>query len=290
MIAISYNPQLCRIWYGVCMNEESRIVRYDPDLQLEAYHFQGVMQQFPNHFHDYYVIGYIEDGKRDLLCKGNRYLVESGDLTLFNPRDAHTCDQVDGLALDYRCLNIPVGTMEHVTKEIFGESFELRFRTPVVHSSELAIPLKELHTMILQKEPVFLKEEAFLLFMEQLIVEQGELFPHHQPEKIQKLQQVRLYLEEHYMQQITLNQLADMAGMSRYHLIREFSREQGLTPYQYLETMRIGEAKKLLERGETTIETALHTGFVDQSHFSKFFKRLIGLTPGQYRNIFRQQP
>lgn len=271
------------------MKQETRIVKYDPDLQIEAYYFQGIMQQFPNHFHDYYVIGYIEDGKRKLTCKGNQYILESGDLTLFNPRDPHTCDQVDGRPLDYRCLNISVEAMERITREILGEPFTVRLKEPVVRKGELAVPLKEIHTMIMQDETAFVKEEAFLLFMQQLIEEQGELNPVPQRKTPLKLDQICRYLEDHFTEAITLEELSDIAGVSKYHLIREFSKEQGITPYQYLETIRIGEAKKLLEQGETTLETAFRTGFVDQSHFTRFFKRLIGLTPGQYRSIFRQR-
>ena len=55
---------------------------------------------------------------------------------------------------------------------------------------------------------------------------------------------------------------------------------------RYLETIRIAKARKLLERNVPMIEVALQTGFADQSHFSRFFKRLIGVTPRQYAEIF----
>lgn len=50
------------------MANEVRTVYYDSDLHIEAYRFEGVKQKFPNHFHDYYVIGFIENGKRLLIC------------------------------------------------------------------------------------------------------------------------------------------------------------------------------------------------------------------------------
>lgn len=61
---------------------------------------------------------------------------------------------------------------------------------------------------------------------------------------------------------------------------------KGVTPYSYLEKIRIGEAKKLLEQGFPPIEAALRTGFSDQSHFTNYFNRFIGLSPGVYREIF----
>ncbi|MFB5664022.1 helix-turn-helix domain-containing protein [Alteribacillus sp. HJP-4] len=58
--------------------------------------------------------------------------------------------------------------------------------------------------------------------------------------------------------------------------------------WHYLQTVRINEAKKRLEQSEKPLDVAIETGFVDQSHFSKFFMEFIGLTPGQYRDTFIQ--
>lgn len=74
--------------------------------------------------------------------------------------------------------------------------------------------------------------------------------------------------------------------MNKYTLIRNFTHEMQITPYQYLETIRINQAKKLLEAGIDLTEIAILAGFSDQSHFTRFFKKLIGLTPKQYQNIF----
>ncbi|MDF2594926.1 MAG: AraC family transcriptional regulator, partial [Clostridia bacterium] len=62
------------------------------------------------------------------------------------------------------------------------------------------------------------------------------------------------------------------------------------TPYSYLQTIRISQAKKMLEQGISAVEVALRTGFSDQSHFSNFFKKLIGVTPRQYMRIFLTEP
>lgn len=77
-----------------------------------------------------------------------------------------------------------------------------------------------------------------------------------------------------------------LTGISKYHLLRSFTKQKGISPYSYLETIRISEAKQLLENGYSPLEVALQTGFTDQSHFSNFFKKFIGLTPKQYMKIF----
>ena len=95
------------------------------------------------------------------------------------------------------------------------------------------------------------------------------------------------YLEEHYARRITLEELSALAGLSKYYLLRCFTRQKGITPYRYLETVRVEQAKALLERGAPPAEAALRAGFADQSHFNRFFKTLIGLTPSQYRAVFQ---
>ena len=58
---------------------------YDRELNIEAYSFDGVVQEFPSHVHDYYVIGLIERGRRRLACMGREYEVSAGDVLVFNP-------------------------------------------------------------------------------------------------------------------------------------------------------------------------------------------------------------
>ena len=65
--------------------------------------------------------------------------------------------------------------------------------------------------------------------------------------------------------------------------------EKGVTPYRYLETIRINEAKKLLSEGVPPVEAAIRTGFSDQSHFTNYFNQFIGLAPGTYREIFSEK-
>ena len=73
------------------MKKEIRTVVYDDELRIEAYRFEGIVQPFPNHFHEHYVIGFIENGERCLSCKNQEYTIKKGDIVLFNPGDNHAC-------------------------------------------------------------------------------------------------------------------------------------------------------------------------------------------------------
>ena len=85
---------------------------------------------------------------------------------------------------------------------------------------------------------------------------------------------------------IYLDQICHLEGLSKSTLLRAITKSKGVTPYSYLQNIRIGEAKKLLEQGLPPVEAALQTGFSDQSHFTNYFNRYIGLAPGVYREIF----
>ncbi|MFN2746416.1 MULTISPECIES: AraC family ligand binding domain-containing protein [Bacillus] len=269
------------------MRNETRTLFLDPDLQVEAYRFKGIMQKFPNHFHEYYVVGFIEKGQRYLLCKGQEYIINPGDLVLFNPHDTHSCEQIDGKALDYRCINIMPDVMMKAVKELTGAENLPYFTQNVLFRHELTSSLKELHIHILQKEKALKKEELFLHLLEELIRTCSDVaFLENAPEPSDQVKAVCDYLEAHYTENITLDDLSRLTGWSKYHLLRSFTKQKGISPYSYLETVRINHAKKLLEQGVKPIETAFQTGFSDQSHMTKFFKRQVGLTPKQYMKIF----
>ena len=269
------------------MRQEERTVCFDRELKIEAYRFKGIMQKFPNHFHEHYVIGFIEKGQRYLSCKNKEYTTSTGDLLLFNPFDSHTCEQIDDKVLDYRCINIKPEIMKKTVFEITGKNYLPKFNQPVIFRSELVPLLQELHYIIMEEELDFKKEELFFFLIEQLIEEHTEpnLQSNLEITNIE-IQAVCDYLENNYAEHIVLDELSTIAGMNKYSLLRNFTKLKGITPYRYLENIRVNKAKKLLEKGVEPIDAAIQTGFVDQSHFTNFFKNFIGLTPKQYQNIF----
>lgn len=269
------------------MRQEERTVCFDRELKIEAYRFKGIMQKFPNHFHEHYVIGFIEKGQRYLSCKNKEYTTSTGDLLLFNPFDSHTCEQIDDKVLDYRCINIKPEIMKKTVFEITGKNYLPKFNQPVIFRSELVPLLQELHYIIMEEELDFKKEELFFFLIEQLIEEHTEPNLQSNLENTNiEIQAVCDYLENNYAEHIILDELSTIAGMNKYSLLRNFTKLKGITPYRCLENIRVNKAKKLLEKGVEPIDLAIQTGFVDQSHFTNFFKNFIGLTPKQYQNIF----
>ncbi len=216
------------------MKKEIRTVVYD-ELRMEAYRFEGIVQPFPSHFHEHYVIGFVEKGERVLSCRDRKYAIEEGNIVLFNPGDSHACAQSD---------------------EGTGE---------------------------------FKKEETLLFLLSYLIQNYGKPFKSCIPECRQEIEKACAYMTEHFTERICLDQICRHAGLSKSTLLRAFTKEKGVTPYRYLETVRINEAKRLLSESVPPMEAAIRTGFSDQSHFTNYFNQFIGLAPGTYREIFSEK-
>lgn len=269
------------------MVQEERTVCFDKDLEIEACRFKGIIQKFPNHFHEYYVIGFIESGGRRLSCKNKEYIIGTGDLLIFNPMDNHTCEQIDDKALDYRCINIKPGIMQRVVLEVTGKEYLPQFTQTVAFRSEQNVLLQELHKAIMEESRDFQKEETFLFLIKQLIEEYAQPLAQEKLKEVNaEIEAVCDYLDNHFAEHITLDDLSRFSYMNKYSLLRAFTKIRGITPCRYLVTVRINNAKKLLEKGIESIDAAMQTGFVDQSHFTNYFKEFIGLTPKQYQNIF----
>lgn len=271
------------------MKKGIRTIVYDEILKLEAYYFEGVVQSFPNHFHEYYVIGLIEEGERRLSCNSKEYVVSKGDILIFNPNDNHACLSNDQDDFNYRAINISKEIMLSLINDITNKNELFVFSKNVIINDEISYYLKSLHEMIMNKTKDFIKEEYLLLMMSLLFKKYGQPFDYSIPEYRKEIEKACQFIQTHYFKQIHLKEICQYCGISQSTLLRAFTKEKKMTPYRYLETIRINESKKLLEQGVSPIETAIQAGFSDQSHFTHYFNRFIGITPGTYYSIFSKQ-
>ena len=253
------------------METISRTIRHDEVLGLEAFCLQGYAQPFPKHFHDYYVLGFVVSGERELICNGLNLKLSPGHLLIFNPRDNHECVSTSRAPfLHYLGFNILKKRMEDISMELTGESCLPQFK-PTVFSDESACnAFLELHGLIMQRSDVLRKEKLFYVLFSRLF----EKYAHSE------------YLESHASETITLDDICQRVCVSKSSLIRSFSKQLGLTPHSYLMSIRVKEAQTFLKQGIPPSRAALKSGFADQAHFSNVFNRLTGLTPGSYQNVF----
>lgn len=268
------------------MRKEERTAVYDDALHIEAYRFQGFAQPFPNHFHEHYVIGLVEDGQRTLSCKNREYSIAQGDIVLFDPGDDHGCAQLGGGTFDYRGFHIAKDVMLALAEEVTGRRELPGFCKNVIRDEEIVCCLRSLHQMVMEGVSDVGAEENLLLLVSALIQKYGQPFEDCAPECTREIERACAFMEQNFDRRISLDQICRHGGLSKSALLRAFTRAKGVTPYRYLETVRINRAKALLEQGVPPIEAAARTGFSDQSHFTNYFSRFIGLAPGVYREMF----
>lgn len=268
------------------MKKEIRTVVYDESLRIEAYRFEGIVQPFPNHFHEHYVIGFVENGERCLSCRNIDYTVGQGSVVLFNPGDNHSCVQSDDGTLDYCGFNISKEIMLDLAEEVTGKRELQGFSENVICDDEVICYLRPLHEMVMNGNSDFGKEENLLFLLSILIQNYSKPSSSCIPECRQEIEKACMFMEQHFTEHIYLDQICRQAGLSKSTLLRAFTKSKGITPYRYLETIRINEAKKLLSNGVSPLDAAIRTGFSDQSHFTNYFTSFIGLAPGVYREIF----
>ena len=92
----------------------------------------------------------------------------------------------------------------------------------------------------------------------------------------------RQYLDESYVRDVSLSELATACGSSPLHLACGFTARFGLPPHAYLNNLRVTHAKRMIRAGARLAEVAYAVGYCDQSHLNRRFKRIVGVTPSQY--------
>jgi AraC-like DNA-binding protein len=140
-----------------------------------------------------------------------------------------------------------------------------------------------LHAALMQADDVLERESRFTWMLTQLLARfgQGRARPARGSARA-AIRQAQRYIDERYAEGVRLADLAAHVALSPYYLLRAFRAEVGLPPHAYLDSVRIRHAERLIAAGRPLAEVAAETGFSSQSHLTRQFKRLIGVTPGQY--------
>ena len=98
------------------------------------------------------------------------------------------------------------------------------------------------------------------------------------------MRRVREFIQEHLEENVSIQALANIAGLSMYHFARAFKQSEGMTPHEYLVERRVQRTKDLLAETDLPLsEIALASGFSDQSHCARRFREHVGVTPSSYR-------
>lgn len=254
--------------------------------QLEAHQGISVHRHVPRHWHEEFQLCCIEDGTGDLTYRGGDHLTPPASLFIVHPGEIHSNRSFHPSGCSYRTLLIEPEMVRRAATEISERRGGVPFfpATVIFDRDVLALFLK-LHIALEIPSSVLERESLLLAFLTDLIARFGEQRLATGSFKRTRISVKRAceYLIERYAENVHLEQLAHLVGMSAFHFNRVFSEQVGMPPHAFQTQVRITRAKTLLLEGLPISQVATQTGFADQSHLTRHFKRLIGVTPGRYR-------
>jgi AraC-like DNA-binding protein len=246
-----------------------------------------VAEPYAPHVHEEYAVGACTAGREVIRYRGTLHYAGPGSVVVLEPGEAHTGAPADPPDFTYRVMYPAAGLLAE-GRLAHGTRRSPRFREPVIADPGLAAELRRLHAALGaglgETEP--LEAESRLSWL------LGELVRRHAspsrdtevPGAGRVARLVMAQLADRLVSPPALAEIAAGTGLSRYQLVRSFRTEVGMPPYAWLAQHRVSAARALLERGCRPAEAAALTGFADQAHLTRWFRRVVGVTPGVYRN------
>ena len=250
---------------------------------VEHLHARYLTHTFAPHTHAGYVIAVVEGGVQAFRYRGADHHAPPEHLIFINPGEVHTGYAKTDEGWCYRPLYPAVETVTDAVAAVYGVGSVPYFPQAVVYDPDLAARARRYHQLS-EHEGELAREAAFLELISCAVTRHADVSfcPRTVTNESGAVQQVRAYLEAYPLTNVTLTELAELTGLSSYAVLRAFRRQTGLTPHTYQLQQRIERAKKLLQNGEVVAQVAAETGFFDQSHLTRHFKRIVGATPRQF--------
>ena len=232
---------------------------------------RAMKNDFRRHNHRSIVIGVVLRGQRRLLLPDGELCVTPGNGFLLPADLPHRCT-IDG-AHSYRVVSIQPGTWQAFAAAP-RQARILRAGSPALLAARRLIAS-------LRGAREALAIDACLVALQQALHPDDDAADAPPPAR---LLAVRDWLDAHCSEAVRLTTLAQIAGCSPGLINRQFRQQFGLPPYEYLVQLRLGQAaQRLRESSQSLADIAYETGFADQSHLQRFFRRAYGTTPQAYR-------
>lgn len=253
---------------------------------LEKYCYTaGIVEPLPKHSHHEYQLGMSFDCQGEYFYRGAYHPIPIGNLSIIHSGEVHSPSERTYLPkpATFWMMHVDPSLLEKTALEM-SDNLKIPFFTkPVLRDHTLA---KSFHNLCLAVQANTFKLErdsAVLNFFASLITHRAKLDPQSCLTEKPAIATICDYLQANYQQNVSLDELADIVGMSRFYLSRLFRRQKGISLSAYQIQIRIDRAKKLLSQEIPIARVATATGFYDQSHLGYHFKRLVGTTPGNYK-------
>jgi len=247
------------------------------------------------HFHTQYEIYYLFSGARNYFIRDRTYSVRGGDLVFINKNELHKTSDASGLEHERLLINFT----EAFLRETCGEYADLLLRPFHVENPVYSLIgsahffEKAFSTML---EELDGRPPGYELRLKSLLTDilllaarhankQQAVPPHASPPIHSKISEIAQYVGHHFSDDLGLPCLAERFHISPFYLSRTFKAVTGFTLTEYIQSVRIRQAQKLLKETDLSItEISAQSGFDSFSHFGKIFKKIARVSPRDYRN------
>jgi AraC-like DNA-binding protein len=248
-------------------------------------HAHYVRQVFPRHFHDSFVVCVNERGAHASWYRGSTVIIPEGAITVVSPGEVHTGRPVPGLPWHYRAMYVDAELLATLATEVGLPAGTMpSLPSLFVSDARLAGAFVRAHRRC-ESESDPLECEAHVADVLLTLLQRHAIGPRRNAGPSYSSQAVGRameFIQDCYSERLTLDRLAEAAGVSRYSVLRAFRRDVGIPPYAFVTQVRVEHAKRLLREGVAISAVSQRVGFADQSHLTRHFKRLMGVTPGAY--------
>ena len=238
---------------------------------IETLEARGLRRGFERHFHDTYAFGLVLEGVERCRTGRRQHFFEPGAVPLFNPGDVHDGGPATPRGWSYRMVYL-----ERSAVPCPGEPV---FRAPSRDDSEARTRVAALFEAIDHGSTLGI--EASLHMAAQTLFSPADDREAEHPAA--RVRRARERIEAECCAPLRLRELTADAGISPSALLRAFEKSYGLTPHRFQQSCRIAQARRLIAAGRELAEVAAACGYADQSHLSRWFVRIQGVTPGRYR-------
>lgn len=265
---------------------QARFARFPELGNLETLHASYQTQQFQPHFHEGHVIGVIEKGCLGFDYRGEKVAAAPGEINIADPGEVHNGFALSDRGWQYRMFYLGPGQLHAAMEEICERPCAMPFfKKGVIRDRPLAREIHSLHRAFQDPSVSLLEKESRLFFLFQKLIARhapGQPGPPTAGREKGPVARIQSYINDHFDTGLTLDDLGQVANLSKHYLLRAFKTQTGMTPHAFLSFVRAKKARAMMDSGLTISQTALEAGFFDQSHLNRIFKKVFGITPGQY--------
>ncbi|MEV0911689.1 helix-turn-helix transcriptional regulator [Streptomyces hokutonensis] len=241
---------------------------------VEVFHAHFTEYAYPMHVHDAWTLLIVDDGAVRYDLDRHEHGTPHDTVSLLPPHVPHNGSPATPHGFRKRVLYLD-GT--HLPDDLIGSAVD----RPDLRDPQLRLRVGQLHTALDHPGDELEAESRLTLIAERLHahLRRSAAAPTGDPALARTLREL---LDARVTEGIALDEAARLVHAHPAHLVRAFSGAYGIAPHQYLMSRRVDRARRLLLDGRPPGEVAAATGFYDQSHLTRHFRKLVGVTPGRY--------